>query len=112
VDVLAGPQKETARHGIERQTEGHTMIWDNIETAFHNTMPHTASADELLALGLKYCFGRGVAQSYVEAHKWFNIAALKGSENAKSYRCELAREMSANDIAEAQRQARAWMTLH
>lgn len=88
------------------------MIWDNIETAFHNTMPHTATADELLALGLKYCFGRGVAQSYVEAHKWFNIAALKGSENAKSYRCELAREMSANDIAEAQRQARAWMTLH
>ena len=33
-------------------------------------------------------------------------------ENAKSYRCELAREMSAQQIAEAQRQARAWMTLH
>lgn len=88
------------------------MIWDNIETSFNNSMLHTASADELLALGLKYCFGRGVSQSYVEAHKWFNLAAMKGNENAKSYRCELAREMSASEIAEAQRQARAWMTLH
>lgn len=88
------------------------MIWDNIETAFTNAVPHSASAEELLAMGLKYCFGRGVSQNYVEAHKWFNLAALKGSENAKSYRCELAREMSANEIAEAQRQARAWVTLH
>ena len=88
------------------------MIWDNIETSFNNSMPQTAFADELLALGLKYCFGRGVSQSYVEAHKWFNLAAMKGNENAKSYRCELAREMSASEIAEAQRQARAWMTLH
>ncbi len=88
------------------------MIWDHIEAAYANTMPHSASADELLAMGLKYCFGRGVAKSNVEAHKWFNLAALKGSNNAKTYRCELAREMSAAEIAEAQRQARAWMTLH
>jgi TPR repeat protein len=88
------------------------MIWDNMEAAFANTMPQTASADELLAMGLKFCFGRGVAQSNVEAHKWFNLAALKGNDNAKTYRCELAREMSAEEIAEAQRLARAWMTLH
>jgi uncharacterized protein len=88
------------------------MIWDNIEAAFANTMPHSATAEELLAIGLKYCFGRGVEKSYVEAHKWFNLAALKGSDNAKAYRCELAREMTVSEIAEAQRQARAWMTLH
>ncbi|MBL8791606.1 MAG: sel1 repeat family protein [Rhizobiales bacterium] len=88
------------------------MIWDSIETALSNSLPQSATADDMLAMGLKYCFGRGVAQNYVEAHKWFNLAALKGSDNAKSYRCELAREMSAQEIAEAQRQARAWMTLH
>ena len=88
------------------------MIWDTIENAMANSLPLSASADDMLAMGLKYCFGRGVAQNYVEAHKWFNLAALKGSDNAKSYRCELAREMSAQQIAEAQRQARAWMTLH
>lgn len=88
------------------------MIWDTIENTLANSLPLSASADDMLAMGLKYCFGRGVAQNYVEAHKWFNLAALKGSDNAKSYRCELAREMSAQQIAEAQRQARAWMTLH
>jgi TPR repeat protein len=88
------------------------MIWDTIENTLANTLPQSATADDMLAMGLKYCFGRGVAQNYVEAHKWFNLAALKGSDNAKSYRCELAREMSAQQIAEAQRQARAWMTLH
>jgi len=88
------------------------MIWDTIENTMANSLPQSASADDMLAMGLKYCFGRGVAQNYVEAHKWFNLAALKGSDNAKSYRCELAREMSAQQIAEAQRQARAWMTLH
>jgi uncharacterized protein len=74
--------------------------------------PSAVSADELLELGMHYCLGRGVAQNYVTAHKWFNIAALKGSESARQYRCELSREMSANDIAEAQRAARAWLTLH
>jgi len=88
------------------------MIWDTIENTLANSLPQSATADDMLAMGLKYCFGRGVAQNYVEAHKWFNLAALKGSDNAKSYRCELAREMSAQQIAEAQRQARAWMTLH
>lgn len=88
------------------------MIWDTIENTMANSLPLSASADDMLAMGLKYCFGRGVSQNYVEAHKWFNLAALKGSDNAKSYRCELAREMSAQQIAEAQRQARAWMTLH
>jgi uncharacterized protein len=88
------------------------MIWDNTEAAYANSMPLSASAEEMLAMGLKYCFGRGVCQSNVEAHKWFNLAALKGSANAKTYRCELAREMSAAEIAEAQRLARSWMTIH
>ena len=61
---------------------------------------------------MKYCLGRDVEQNNVIAHKWLNLAALKGNDTAKQYRLELAREMSAGEIAEAQRQARAWMTLH
>ena len=87
------------------------MIWDAIENEI-NTLAADAAADAFLAAGMRYCLGRGVECNYVTAHKWFNIAALKGSDAAKSYRCELAREMSAGDIAEAQRQARAFMTLH
>lgn len=72
----------------------------------------SGNAEALFELGMKYCLGREVAQSNIEAHKWFNIAALKGSESAKQYRCDIAREMSPAEVAEAQRQARALLTLH
>ena len=72
----------------------------------------TATAEDMLDLGMRYCIGRDVSQNYVVAHKWFNLAALKGSESAKQYRCEISREMSATDVADAQRQARDWLTLH
>ena len=74
--------------------------------------PPARLADILLELGMMYCIGRDVAQDYVTAHKWFNLAALKGSEDAKLYRRELALEMTPAQVAEAQRQARAWLTLH
>lgn len=72
----------------------------------------STNAEAIFELGMKYCMGRDVAQSNIEAHKWFNIAAMKGSEAAKQYRCDIAREMSATEVAEAQRQARAVLTLH
>ena len=75
-------------------------------------VPGSATADTLFELGMQYCIGHGVGQDFVTAHKWFNLAAMKGSEDAKFYRSELSREMSAAQIAEAQRQARTWLTLH
>ena len=72
----------------------------------------SVTAEVLLEIGMKYCIGRDVSQNLVAAHKWFNLAALKGSESAKQYRCEISREMSATDVADAQRQARDWLTLH
>jgi uncharacterized protein len=76
------------------------------------TMETGKSADMLLHLGLIYCLGLEVEQNYVAAHKWFNIAALKGSREARHYRCEISREMTSGQIAEAQRLARAWIELH
>ena len=70
------------------------------------------SGEELLQIGLQYCLGNGVAQSRVEAHKWFSISALKGCEAAKAYRIELAQEMSTQEIATSQRMARELITLH
>lgn len=74
--------------------------------------PAPATADALFELGMMYCIGQGSEQDYVAAHKWFNLAALKGSDAARQYRCELAREMSAAQVAEAQRLARDWLTVH
>ncbi len=68
-------------------------------------------ADALYNLGLAYSTGQGVDVDYVAAHKWFNLAAMKGSALAKSWRAQLSREMSSGQIAEAQRLAREWLTI-
>ena len=72
----------------------------------------TAQADILFELGLMHASGRDCAIDMVAAHKWFNIAAIKGSERAASLRAELAGSMSKVEIARALREAREWMTTH
>ena len=68
------------------------------------------SAEALFELGVVYSTGtHGVDVDLVEAHKWFNLSALNGSLRAQESRAEIAEEMTAREIAEAQRQARAWL---
>ena len=68
------------------------------------------SVEALYELGVTYSTGRGgVAVDLVEAHKWFNLAALSGCTRGQECRAEIAVEMTAREIAEAQRQARAWL---
>lgn len=73
---------------------------------------HGSAQDNLFELGLMYCAGREVGMDLVEAHKWFNIAALKGNAAAKKYRAEIAAELSKAEVARAQRLAREWLALH
>lgn len=61
-------------------------------------------------LGVAYSCGTGgVDVDLIEAHKWFNLAALIGSDEGQACRAEIAEEMTAREIAEAQRQARSWL---
>lgn len=69
-------------------------------------------ADVLLQLGMIYATGRDSDVDLVAAHKWFNIAAIKGSDRAARMRAELAAAMAKADIARALREAREWMTAH
>jgi TPR repeat protein len=68
-----------------------------------------AGSDVFFELGLMYATGRSVPTDLVTAHKWFNIAALKGNEKAIQLRREIAAEMSDGEIAAAQRAARDWL---
>jgi TPR repeat protein len=68
--------------------------------------------EALYNLGLAYSTGQGVGVDYVAAHKWFNLAAMKGVNEARTWRAQLSREMSSGQIAEAQRQAREWLLRH
>jgi TPR repeat protein len=75
-------------------------------------MPVEASAipDLLFERGLYWASGRSGVVNLVAAHKWFNLAALKGRADAIPLRREVADMMSETEIATAQREARAWMT--
>ncbi len=53
--------------------------------------------------------GHGVAADLIEAHKWFNLAAAAGHQEAAWCRADVSDEMSAREIAEAQRRARQWL---
>jgi TPR repeat protein len=69
------------------------------------------NADACFDLGIAYSAGDcGVGIDLIEAHKWFNLSALAGSRRAQQCRAEIAEEMTAREIAEAQRQARAWLS--
>jgi hypothetical protein len=68
-------------------------------------------SDALYNLGLAYSTGQGVTVDYVAAHKWFNLAAIKGSGLAKSWRAQISAEMNPGQIAEAQKLAREWLNI-
>lgn len=70
------------------------------------------SGDVFFQLGISYSVGRGVTPDMIAAHKWFNLAAARGNREAARYRQEVAAEMSAAEVAEAQRQAREWIRTH
>ena len=62
-------------------------------------------------LGVAYSTGsHGVECDLIEAHKWFNLAAVAGHEEAQWCRADIAEEMTAREIAEAQRRAREWIS--
>ncbi|KAB2877825.1 MAG: hypothetical protein F9K38_12085 [Pseudorhodoplanes sp.] len=68
-----------------------------------------ATADAFYQLGIKYSVGDCVPLDFISAHKWFNLAAMKGNKEAIRLRQEIAASMSPAEIAEAQRAARAWL---
>jgi len=69
-----------------------------------------STGDELFRMGMLYSTGQGGAPlDYISAHMLFNLAAMRGSEEAKVYRRELSSEMDRDSVAEAQRAAREWL---
>ncbi len=70
------------------------------------------NAEGCFGLGMIYSAGAGVAVDLVQAHKWFNIAAMRGHCDAARLRREIAEQMSDSEIGCAQRAARDWLKEH
>jgi uncharacterized protein len=68
-----------------------------------------AGIDTFFELGMMYSVGRSMPIDFVTAHKWFNLAAMRGNADAMRLRREIADQMSESEIAQAQRAARAWV---
>jgi TPR repeat protein len=71
-----------------------------------------ATGDVLFQLGVMYATGRTGPVDLVAAHKWFNLAAMRGSAEAARHRRELVAEMAPDQVAAAQRLAREWLSRH
>ena len=64
------------------------------------------------SLGVMYSSVKGVPQDYVQAHMWFNLAAAQNMPSLGRERDVLAKQMTPDQIAEAQRLAHEWMEKH
>jgi uncharacterized protein len=71
-----------------------------------STHSATESVSRYFELGLSYCSGDPSSQDLVLAHKWLNLAAIAGSDEARTLRAEVARDMTPEQIAAAQKLAR------
>lgn len=66
--------------------------------------------DACHALGVAFSTAPEASRDLIEAHKWFNLAASYGYEEASDCRADVALEMTSGQIAEAQRRARMWLS--
>jgi TPR repeat protein len=98
------------RNAEAKQGQGNQMEYLDIGDVALESAPE--NADSFYELGMKYSVGESVPTDFVSAHKWFNIAALKGKTDAIRLRQEIASQMSLAEIATAQRAARAWIGTH
>jgi uncharacterized protein len=101
------PRSGRARQKSKRRCQ---MFQGHIDLDAATPVQASAIPDVLFERGLYWASGRSGVVNLVAAHKWFNLAALKGRADAIQLRREVAAMMSEVEIAMAQREARAWMT--
>lgn len=101
VDITEGQEATSAN------TQGDMLVATCLAAAAQG------DTNALYDLGVVYSTGsHGVSCDLIEAHKWFNLAAAKSHEEASWCRADISEEMTAREIAEAQRRARQWLSDH
>src|ERR1700684_3585300 len=113
--ISASAGKKAGEHATaDWQEQGQTgeCVMARVEILDSDAAPlgeGPVASDMLFELGLMYSVGRDVPVDLVSAHKWFNLAAMKGNNEAIRLRREIANQMSDAEIAIAQRAARDWL---
>lgn len=99
--ALANADYAGAMHNYERQQYREAL------QEFHE-LARGEDADAQYMLGRMHEAGNGTPQNFVEAHKWYNLAASRGHRHAADARDTVAQRMTTQQIAEAQQAARGW----
>lgn len=63
-------------------------------------------------LGVMFLEGKGALQDFGLAHMWLNIASSRGHDKARKQLEKTTQRMSAEQVGEAQKEARLWVTRH
>ncbi|MCL7744645.1 peptidoglycan-binding protein [Guyparkeria hydrothermalis] len=99
-----GPASANYAEGMNyyEQQEYHQALQEFREAAARG------DADAQYMLGRLSEAGNGTTQDFVEAHKWYNLAAARGHRHAADARDALAERMTDRQVAAAQQAARDW----
>ncbi|MDT8280079.1 MAG: hypothetical protein RQ806_05985 [Erythrobacter sp.] len=101
MNIIAISTRDT---NVSRETRGDAALGRWLAAAA------TGQAGACFDLGVAFSTGSsGAPCDLIEAHKWFNLAAARGHEEAGYCRADISEEMTAREIAEAQRRARQWL---
>ena len=87
------------------------MPFSDIEIQPGGLLGADADANEFYQAGLACATGLESEIDLVSAHKWFNLAASKGHEDAKMQRKEMADMLSTEEVKVALSAARDWLKL-
>ncbi|HAY05178.1 MAG TPA: hypothetical protein PKV67_14645 [Hyphomonas sp.] len=87
------------------------MAYSDIPVAPGVLLGAHSQPDDLYRAGLAYATGTGAEINYVEAHKWFNLAAVRGHEEARAQRQDMAEMLSSDEVKQALQAARDWLKL-
>ncbi len=101
MNIIAITAKDT---NVSRETSAEAALGQWLAEATQG------QAGAYFDLGVAFSTGsNGADCDLIEAHKWFNLAAVRGHEEAAHCRADISDEMTAREIAEAQRRARQWL---
>jgi hypothetical protein len=110
ISYFRGPRSRA--QGGNKRKGGCQMFQGHIDQDTATQVAVSAVPDGLFERGLYWASGRSGVVNLVAAHKWLNLAAMKGRADAIRLRREVAELTSDVEIATAQREARTWMTAH
>ncbi len=104
VFVLAPPAWADFQAGVDAYNDG------DYDTALKEFRPlaERGKAVAQWSLGIMFERGRSVPQDYVQAYRWYTLAASQGDDLAEKFKNHLEKSMTLDQLAEAQRLAKEW----